>query len=225
MAKRLVKAYAIVHRHGHRTPSSNLFRSQAEADFWTTFLPSEEEVKAVTSRCRVSSNLEPPKDLASAPFGLLTAKGLRYMRGVGAAIAERFPALRRPASITAISTNYNRTQMSCQAVLAGMDLLDQTVEVKASDQCPMSTFDSNPAASREIFKRVQERPPFSRAVDNTAAVRQALSGMVPELALHRSGFDWFGAFDYFTCRRGHDMALSAEMKAQEVATLQHVVDR
>ena len=46
--------------------------------------------------------------------------------------------------------------MSAQAVLAGMNLLDQTVMVNASTHCPMSRFDADPDAAREIFHRVIE---------------------------------------------------------------------
>ena len=36
-------------------------------------------------------------------------------------------------------------------------------------------------------------------------ITKDISHSVSSLESHRRKFDWFGAFDYFTCRRGHNM--------------------
>ena len=113
MSKKL--AYAIVHRHGHRTPSANLFRSQAEVDFWSGYLPHSDEVRVVTDRFTITSDPDNgmPRDLESCPFGLLTRKGLEHMMSVGTAVAQRFPAIAQASAVHVTSTNYNRTQVQC----------------------------------------------------------------------------------------------------------------
>lgn len=42
-------------------------------------------------------------------------------------------------------------------------------------------------------------------------MREKMVSAIPELANHKLGFDWFGAFDYFTCRRGHGIEIAEEV--------------
>lgn len=225
MSRRL--AYAVVHRHGHRTPSSNLRGSAADADFWRSYLPTDEESREISEPFRVVSDQRNgvPSDLKGQPFGLLTRLGLMHMTSVGDQLANAFPDLKRVSDVYTRSTNYNRTQMSAQALMHGMGIRGGDVHVKAAVECPMSMYDSNPDISKDIFQRVQQRDDFAMTMKGVEHIKERMIRVIPELGNHRSGFDWFAAFDYYTCRRGHGIDFSDELREYEEGVVQHVVDR
>jgi hypothetical protein len=148
-------AYAILHRHGHRAPARNL-GPDAEKQRWATFLSPRDELSMYQEKYQIC--LHPknpiPKDLSAPPFGALTSKGFQHMVGVGRSIAQRFPALASPRSVTTYATNYNRTQLSAQAVLAGLNYPSCEVTVRHVPECALSMQERDPALAATVRKRV-----------------------------------------------------------------------
>lgn len=150
-------AYAILHRHGHRAPARNL-GPEAEALRWQAFLAPHDELYRYKEKYKVKLHPSNPvaRDMSAPPFGALTSKGFQHMVGVGRSIAQQFPALASPRSVTTFATNYNRTQLSAQAVLAGLDYPACDVTVRHVPSCALSMQERNPALAATVRKRVSE---------------------------------------------------------------------
>ena len=139
----------VIHRHGDRTPITPL----ADADYWSTLLPSDETLEALSRRTHIVRD----DDDASAPgathaagggeiFGRLTTDGLRQMVAVGIRLrddAERLGLLRLLRGrdddgqwLRVASTDFSRTVQSVQALLAGLLARDPPLDAILSDQRP-----------------------------------------------------------------------------------------
>ena len=136
----------IIVRHGDRAPlepgylTPGIESAAAERELWASLLVPRAEVNALARRFPiVNANVTAPhaagglggrgdsaafgesrSDVRQRPFNCLTAQGLARAREVGTALARDAP-LREPlARVRARATNYERTQLTAQAVLDGM---------------------------------------------------------------------------------------------------------
>eukprot|EP01041_Mallomonas_annulata_P011978 gene11978-25085_t len=130
------RLYVIFTRHGHRAPARNLFSNQTEIDLWTNHLPTYGDLQELQSKYPVVShpNNTIPRDISALPFGCLTTKGLDHLKSVGEHLVKTFPSLKSPHTIHVTATNYQRTQVSVQALLTGMNLSttsdNKNIEIK-----------------------------------------------------------------------------------------------
>lgn len=116
----VMKRFAIFHRHGHRAPAKNIFNTKEEVDLWTSFCYRQSDKSMLNTRYPVVQHLEnaAPPDVTHEPFGCLSVLGSNHLTKVGASIGKRFPSLAQLHNmsdnpvITAVSTNYSRTQVS-----------------------------------------------------------------------------------------------------------------
>ena len=122
-----MSSLVVFHRHGHRAPARNVFKSVEESALWERLVAPASKLDALHALLPVQNHASNPKphDLQTAPFGLLTGKGLMHLETTGAAFAARFTpdsqALTDPnAALLAYATNYQRTQASGQAFISGL---------------------------------------------------------------------------------------------------------
>lgn len=97
--------------------------------------------------------------------------------------------------------------------------------------CPMTFYESKDRAVvsvvRDVVKNVQSMSAFledeGRLARDTAskngnhsvaAAKRTMIDAFPEIAKAPNGFDWPLAFDYFTCRRAHDLPVSREVSKE-----------
>lgn len=139
-----VEAVFVFHRHGDRTPGKSLLADEVgddESKFWKTKIPSAFCYDVLCERFPAVRQNQDSKDNnhriqyesfretldGNRSYGFLTWKGLHQMYHNGLSMAWKYsPAGGDSVSfgdfwdIKAMSTNYLRTVMSCQAFLDGL---------------------------------------------------------------------------------------------------------
>lgn len=130
--------------------------------------------------------------------------------------------------------------MSAQYLLSGLLGVDEeavplpvVVRSAARDKtltvtCPMTFYETKHRHTAEMVRRVVQKVQTTTAflqdegtqrVDHSsgrdsplAHVKQVMTAHFPELTKVSNGFDWPLAFDYFTCRRAHNIAIRPEVR-------------
>jgi len=237
------RTFVLLHRHGHRSPSSNVFLESAaalkEVKLWSHLLVNENEHEELSKLHPIHSpfhELHKRTDVASFPFGCLTAKGKVHMTKVGAALTKRHASLKGVGSknnaISASATNFQRTQASVQALLMGMGARAEVpIVCRHVEDCGMAFYDRGDGVkTRNLIKTVQATPEFValEAASEIKSIRKLLTSELPFLARGpNGGFNYFAAFDYFYCRREHSLPFLPRLEGQEFASVieQHMALR
>ena len=146
----LRRGAVVFHRHGHRAPARAIVpvvRHDDEIKLWKSLTKAEEIHGEICRRFPIlNDNNSTPNDIKTAPFGLITQKGLLSLEQLGKNIARRFPHLTTTTKLQVFATNYQRTQASAQQLLTGLfddqTQVDQTsVIVRPSNADPMSFYE------------------------------------------------------------------------------------
>jgi hypothetical protein len=176
-------------------------------------------------------NRTPPRDLATAPYGRITAKGLERLRSVGSQLRSTFPHLTTDR-VKVFATNYQRTQASAQALLTGLyDTHTSTpsppagvhVHVRPTPECPLAFYEGNPVLSTQLLQLSQSSPDFvaHETSDEARYLREALAAALPGVQ-HDGKFDWMAAFDYYVCREEHGLAVAPEVGPLALRVKEHL---
>jgi len=238
------RTFVLLHRHGHRSPSSNVFAVESaaalqEVQMWSHLLVNEVEHDEMSKKHPIHSpyhDLHKRTDVASFPFGCLTSKGKMHMTKLGAALAKRHSSLKGVRSeshtVSVSATNFQRTQASVQALLLGMGARTEVpVVCRHVDDCGMAFFDKGDGVkTRNLIKTVQATPEFValEAGSDISGARQLLMSELPSLTKGPSGgFNYFAAFDYFYCRLEHSLPVLPSLQGERVAAIieQHMASR
>ena len=139
-----LEAVFVFHRHGDRTPGRSLVAEDVgedESNFWKTKIPPASCYDILCQRFPAIHQSKSAKDSNSymnydsfsetsagyRSYGFLTWKGMHQMYHNGVSIARKYtPTARHVMSfrdhwdVKAVSTNYLRTVVSCQAFLDGL---------------------------------------------------------------------------------------------------------
>ena len=115
--------YVTFHRHGMRAPIGNPLNQDSEVDSWSSELPTREVLEQLANKypVRVHDNNPEAFDIQSFPFGCITSKGVNHLIAVGRQLKERFQPYRDTSHFKVHSTNFQRTQVSVQSLLLGLD--------------------------------------------------------------------------------------------------------
>mmetsp|Transcript_29569 Transcript_29569/g.49947 ORF Transcript_29569/g.49947 Transcript_29569/m.49947 type:complete len:459 (-) Transcript_29569:211-1587(-) len=203
-AGKKILSYVIFHRHGQRAPTKNIYEAShtvphhaphlplAEADTWQELLASPHELESLQELYPVDRHPDRglQTDLNTKPFGCITSSGLENLEHQGRETLRAFPALGRAQSLEVYSTNYQRTQVSAQAFLKGLEVPAGTkVKVLASEDCPLSFYDHDPVLAVKLTKQVQNTPNFQQEEEDFVASHGGvLLDAVPELGSIRDVF-------------------------------------
>lgn len=105
--------YVFFHRHGHRAPIKNIFKSPLEFKLWESMLPDSSAVQDLSVKYPIVTHesIVTQPDCQSKPFGYLTKPGMDHLKLTGRKAREMFPSLENISTIEAYSTNYRRTQV------------------------------------------------------------------------------------------------------------------
>ncbi len=138
-----IEAVFVFHRHGDRTPGSSLVaddQANDESEFWKTKIPPSllygslskkfpaiHQINNNNSGCHSDYESFRESSGGNKSYGFLTWKGLHQMYHQGISVARKYTPIPENAGsfseswdIRAVSTNYLRTVMSCQAFLDGL---------------------------------------------------------------------------------------------------------
>lgn len=220
----------VFHRHGHRAPARNIFKSQNEIDLWSRLTPEAVTFDQLNNVLPVQNYpTNPlPRDLQTAPFGIITSKGIQHLEVIGALFAKRFVSSAlsdHRAPLRSFATNYQRTQASGQSFIKGVlnasiknlrsrDNTKFTTNVRRLAECSMSFYEGRAELAARLMKRVQSEPSF-KALEARAEIREVAELMLAAIPhIHKGDkgtLDWLAAFDYFVCRREHSLLDSIPM--------------
>jgi hypothetical protein len=251
MSGRIPKALILFHRHGHRAPAKNIVACKVvdgklcadEHALWESHcdighrVDRLDDIHPVTFGTRNGIPAPPPHDLKTYPFGNLTNAGISFLEQQARDLCKTFPVLRQfPLNNTVIhSTNFKRTQISAQVVWNTIQESHQDwkpdlratvpIIVPHPSQCNLSFFDRASDFAAATVKEVQRQPQFQASVHGSRDVTAALTSQFPRLGTHRTGFDWMGALDYYSCRRGHGLDLEPAVAHLESRVYSHIIDR
>jgi len=251
MANRIPKSLILFHRHGHRAPAKNIIaNNSADAKYcvgehalWQGHCDIAHIVTRLDDKHPVTvgslNGLEAftPHDLKTYPFGNLTSTGVSYLEQQARDLCSTFPVLTEyPLENTIIhSTNFKRTQISAQVVWNEIlrnrgdwhpdSVGPVPINVRHPTQCSLSFFDRASDVAGAAIKEVQGLPRFQEVTQETTGTTAELVRHFPRLGEHRSGFDWMGALDYYSCRRGHGLLPAPAVAHLEPAVYRHLVQR
>ena len=181
--KETIEAVFVFHRHGDRTPGSSLVaddQANDESEFWKTKIPPSTLYESLSKRFpavhqdnKINNKYHSSYDSfressgGNKSYGFLTWKGLHQMYHQGSSVARKYTPNHGSFSdgwdIRALSTNYLRTVMSCQAFLDGLlsnntridsTPLDYAYPTHYEENLPLPTSDSS--KSIEILVRDAE---------------------------------------------------------------------
>ncbi len=146
-----LEAVFVFHRHGDRTPGRSLVTEdlgEDESNFWKTKIPPAlcydilcqrfPAIHQSNSDSNSYMNYESFSESSGGnrSYGFLTWKGMHQMYHNGVSIANKYTptssnviSFRDHWDVKAVSTNYLRTVMSCQAFLDGL-LMDNKISAK-----------------------------------------------------------------------------------------------
>ena len=240
------KRYIIFHRHGHRLPMKALggpgiLTGLDELKLWKQFLPNELRIEKLRTRIPIQQhpNNDIPRDLLrNEPFGRLTNKGMDFLNKKGKSLRSILTNIKNInyKNVKVYATNYQRTQLSVQELLNG--LFDQFVDndnnndvkipiiVRDIKSCSMSYFDGKPDLAFSLISKVQSTDKFKQIENDSKIikVKEIMSLNIP-LIIGPRGFDWMAAFDYFACRRAHDIKIHDDLVPYENIVKQHLINR
>lgn len=226
----------VFHRHGHRAPARAivpLSRHDDEINLWTSLTKAEEIHSDLCRRFPILNDSNSiPNDIKTAPFGLITRKGLLSLQQLGRNIARRFPHLTTTRKLQVFATNYQRTQASVQQLLTGLFVNGQpkqvaqtSVIVRPSTADPLSFYEGNPTLSKHLLQLSQTASDFIEREDSDEirTLRDTLLSVLPGLPVHTSNkFDWMAAFDYYICRESHDIPIDPQIVIHSEAVKRHL---
>ena len=234
----LRRGAVVFHRHGHRAPARSIVvNHDEEIKLWSSLTKAEEIHGELCKRFPIiNANISTPKDLTTAPFGLITQKGLLSLELLGRNIAGRFPHLAKTTKLQVFATNYQRTQASAQQLLTGLfHSIDQkrlagpsTVNVRSTYACPMSFYEGNPTLSNQLLQLSQSSADFieREESDEIRRLRDTLLNVLPGLLVTTTNkFDWMAAFDYYVCRESHDVSIAPQIASYTEPVKRHLTFR
>ena len=147
-------------------------------------------------------------------YFFLIVVGINHLIAVGEKIGKKFPLIKKAHQVDIVATNYQRTQLSVQAMLTGLgleDISDRGMKVKVRDiqQCAMSFYEGNPQLATKLFKDTQALQDFQKLEEPMASISKMLLNEFPLMARkdNHSRIDWLAAFDYFACRDAHNLPI------------------
>ena len=218
--------------------------SSEEQTLWLRLMPSESLLRRITTSFELdihdANPIEP--DRLSFPFGAITSRGdiinqcyvtflcdsllfvffgdtgINHLIEVGEKVGARFPLIKKAHQVDIVATNYQRTQLSVQAMLTGLgleDITERNMKVKVRDiqHCAMSFYEGNPRLVSRLFREIQELEDFQRLEEPMNTISAALLETFPLMAKkeNSSKIDWLAAFDYFACRDAHNLSISEKL--------------
>ena len=221
------RAAVLIHRHGQRAPARPVEKVNNESATWEalTNLHDHDHLARIYPIHNLNLS-QPPRDLATAPYGRITAKGLERLRNLGANLRSAFPHLSTDR-VKVFATNYQRTQASAQALLTG--LFNDTpptgvhVQVRPSHECPLAFYEGNPGLAHQLLQLSQAAPDFvaHETSDGACELREVLGAALPGV-LHNGKFDWMAAFDYYVCREEHSLAVAPQVLPYSLRVKEHL---
>lgn len=193
------RGYVVFHRHGHRSPVSNVFRSAAETALWQALVVDPHALQSINHVYPVNTYAQNklPYDLSTYPFGSLTWKGYYHLQKVGKKLRAHFPNIVAPNNTYEVySTNYQRTQASVQGLLLGMEAphntsitvcfrifvyryLNFTIQVRNSLECGLSFYEGRAELAALLTSRVQASEPFLRIESAVAEDAERIIDHIP----------------------------------------------
>ena len=226
--------------------------SPEELSLWLSMMPSESLLRRITTPFKLDIHDDNPiePDRLNFPFGSITTKGdrsfcinltqtlplhftllyftfdeigINHLIDVGIKIGKRFPLIKKANQVDIVATNYQRTQLSAQAMLTGLGLEDTStrnlkVQVRDIQQCAMSFYEGNPHLVTRLFKEAQTQEDFHILEEHMASISTSLIKEFPLMVRKDSNInsnnssggkiDWLAAFDYFACREAHNLPIS-----------------
>jgi len=240
------KGYIIFHRHGHRLPMKALggpgiTSVYEEVKLWKQFLPDEFRLEKLKTKIPIQQhpNNDIPRDLRNEPFGRITKKGMDALNKKGNSLRSIITSTSikniNYNNVKVYATNYQRTQISVQELLHG--LFDQFVDNNDNDvkipiivrdikSCSMSYFDGKPNLAYSLITKVQSTDKFKEIENDSKIIKvKEIMTKITPLIVGSKGFDWMAAFDYFACRRAHDIKIHDDLVAYENIVRQHLINR
>lgn len=229
--KETIEAVFVFHRHGDRTPGRSLVadcQANDESEFWKTKIPPPVLYERLSKRFPAIHQTDTTKidrlseydafresSGGNTTYGFLTWKGLHQMYHQGVSVARKYTPLPNKGSfldhwdIRAVSTNYLRTVMSCQAFMDGL-LATNTKEgslnyyspthyeelslekndesnsieilVRDAENETLNAFQSSPKTMKEFVRQVFETPEFKAKDEKHKPLKLQLSDYLPGLS-------------------------------------------
>lgn len=189
MASSRVKSLIVITRHGHRAPGKPLITSSSNVSFWRDicYHPSHPEIAALDRNfsVRLDDSNSTPYDEVHFPWGALSRIGANHMRQIGSEIGAAFPDIRKGLKdggvLTAIASNFRRTQMSAQFLLQGLIDPGSTansvfIDVRNKSHCPLTFYDSKPELAKRLVMKTLTSSEFM-SMDSRSEVVQAKDRM------------------------------------------------
>ena len=207
----------LITRHGDRAPGKNAFvgsmpEEEREVEAWNQVIAKtqrEEEIGKLQDLFPVRNTNTETLDSKSAPFGALTSKGVDQLKSVGAMyknIYDHEGFEYDCTSITARASNFDRTQLSGQAMLYGMlgesGISRLPISVHYEKQCALQPYEGLPRLV-EKAKEMEKLPFFVERERKVSTLRERFIENVPmfQPPLH---FQWIYAGDSLFCRHAHE---------------------
>jgi hypothetical protein len=108
-----VVGYVFFHRHGHRAPIKNIFKTSSELKLWESMLPDSVAIQDLSVKYPViiHESITSQPDCKTKPFGFVTKPGIEHLKLTGQKARQLFPSLQNISNVEAYSTNYRRTQV------------------------------------------------------------------------------------------------------------------
>ncbi|CAI5725992.1 unnamed protein product [Peronospora effusa] len=207
----------VIHRHGDRTPLSNIFKGSSnayseekEALLWDLKLPTPTQL---CSKFRVQTSGDAvQRSLQQRPFGYLTVQGIEQMRSRGNRLQEYCKEELRLDTVTSeqlqiFSSGYTRTQLSVQALLDGLlsdePQLNPSLSVLPPEKDMINTYGVFPEIMKIKADIEMNNGEFASREHEMAPIKQELMRLFPAIHSGQIPFTWLTAADYFVCRRAH----------------------
>jgi hypothetical protein len=207
----MLRHVSLIFRHGDRSPTFNAMEPIAqaatiEAATWASSLPPTALRADLDRRYPVHATPEtiPRDQTIPEPFASLTGLGVLQMRRLGAFLSEKAGGGRimRPNKI--LASNFKRTQLSAQCVLAGLTNVDHGIKIQVEDEGKdvLNVWGADPllrkllrsdgVASSDVMKNTKEE-------DEAKAI---IIRAVPCFNYLLRPFTWISALDHTMCREG-----------------------
>jgi hypothetical protein len=189
----------VLHRHGDRAPMCDALQSQAQADLWAGRLPGADRLSVLSEGCPVASEAEQvPEDLAGAPYGCLTTRGLGQLEDLGRRLVAEGDVASRESVHRVRASNFDRTQRSVQSLLVGVAAAaadgaangnatatgaappaDLRIRVPPQAECPIDRWGASEELRVLTSTMAAECPRFVDKEASLAPVRAALIDSIP----------------------------------------------
>eukprot|EP00511_Aplanochytrium_stocchinoi_P006726 CAMPEP_0204839614 /NCGR_PEP_ID=MMETSP1346-20131115/34914_1 /ASSEMBLY_ACC=CAM_ASM_000771 /TAXON_ID=215587 /ORGANISM="Aplanochytrium stocchinoi, Strain GSBS06" /LENGTH=322 /DNA_ID=CAMNT_0051976485 /DNA_START=113 /DNA_END=1081 /DNA_ORIENTATION=- len=184
-------------------------------------MPSKRKLETLKKRfpiIRKNNHTEEETESSSGyPFGHLTSLGLSQLYEKGVQTRKRYENEMidlKPEDVYAQSTNFNRTQQSCQSFLEGFlphSYYSLSIHIYQAKDDFLNAWDSGNGLQEKVAHLQQFDKEFERQEGEHQEIRNSLCAHLPYFREYPGKFLWVYSGDYYVCNESHDHSLHDDL--------------